>query len=671
MPNGVVLKQIDQIFGGQTVAGLGEGQLLERFVARRDEAAFEALVLRHGPMVLGVCRRLLRDPAEVEDAFQAVFLVLVRKAGSIRQKDLLGPWLHAVATKTAHRARVNALRRRMVEGVGSKPEIEPIDGSDPSRVADRAELRALLDEEVGRLPEKYRMPLVLCYFDGKTHDEAAALLRWPVGTVRGRLARARDRLRDRLTRRGLTLGAGLSAALLAGPEVKAALSPALVGSTVRAALFFATGPGAAAGLVSATAATLGQDILRTMLMTKLKLAAAVGLMAVGVAATGAAVHAVQDSTPAPTSRPSARTLPSAPAEPAAPAVAETPVNETPSAPASPAPPTERPATVTIDGETVPTPASDPFAAPTPAARPSAATLPAPVESTFPAPASPAEQPKTVTVLRTVIDSKGRPVTIQEEVPVAADSGRSTQPPELPRAIDSETEPPPDSHYLVNPLRDHEPEDVAAYLEQTRRKVAATIERLTTEENDLNQRLAQIRPHLEQLREVQRALGPQPSSPIDQSPPPSSRKPRPRDTTPPLGSRPSDPGASLPPLSPFDGPPEVSEPPFSPAVAGDLPLPPGAVEPPPFQETDYQPRLQNLAAGEPGPPSREPSLDPNPPPPPLETPPFSPVPGPSTRTSERRLREVESKLDRLLEAIGDLQSEIKTLKNQPTPEPPPG
>src|SRR4051794_4156018 len=189
------------LFAAGTTAGLSDAQLLERVVtasaaARAAEAAFEAIVARHGPMILGVCRRALDDPRDVEDAFQATFLMLVREAGTVHVEDSLGRWLYGVARRVARRARLNAQRRRTRESAHEvgEPVVPPPD-------AERAELLAVLDDELGRLPEKYRAPLVLCYLEGLTHPEAARQLRWPIGTVKGRLAHARKLLRTRLTRR--------------------------------------------------------------------------------------------------------------------------------------------------------------------------------------------------------------------------------------------------------------------------------------------------------------------------------------------------------------------------------------------------------------------------------------------------------------------------------------
>ena len=205
-----VVHQVERLFGQGTVTGLSEEQLLDRFATDRDESAFEALVERHGPMVLGVCRQFLRDPNDVDDAFQATFLVLVRKAGSLRQKELLGNWLYGVASRVALRSRSVGIRRQTrfalaeqveeLAGDGGSSRSEPV-----SEVVLRDEERPLVHEEVSRLPGKYRTPIVLCYFEGLTHDQAAARLGCPVGTVKGRLSRARDLLRTRLSRRGVAI----------------------------------------------------------------------------------------------------------------------------------------------------------------------------------------------------------------------------------------------------------------------------------------------------------------------------------------------------------------------------------------------------------------------------------------------------------------------------------
>ena len=204
------------------------------------EAAFEVLVLRHGPMVLGVCRRVLRDPHEVEDAFQATFLILARRAGSIRKREVLGGWLCKVAHRVAARARALSVRRGALEPIRARliGSTSPDDRRNATTCA-----TAVLDE-VQLLPEKYRLPVQLCYIEGQTHDEAARRLAWPVGTVRTRLAWARDRLRDRLSRRGLALPAGFIGTSLVSLKASAGVPAPLVKATVEAAAGRAVGAAA-------------------------------------------------------------------------------------------------------------------------------------------------------------------------------------------------------------------------------------------------------------------------------------------------------------------------------------------------------------------------------------------------------------------------------------------
>ncbi len=281
---GAVVRHVHTLFRAGSVSGLSDGQLLERFSTRRDEsaeAAFAVLVARHGPMVLGVCRHLLGDPHAAEDAFQATFLVLVRKAGSIRVEDSLGRWLYGVSQRVAARARVEAARRRRKEA--SVAVSEPTtDADDPARL----DLRPLLHEELNRLPEKYRAPVVLCHLEGLTHEQAARQLHWPVGTVRGRLSRARDLLRERLGRRGVTVPAVALSAVLTRAATAEAVPPALADRTARAAIGYAT-RGAAAGLVSASALSLTTGVLQTMFTTKLTTIAA-GVLALGLLGGGTA-----------------------------------------------------------------------------------------------------------------------------------------------------------------------------------------------------------------------------------------------------------------------------------------------------------------------------------------------------------------------------------------------
>jgi RNA polymerase sigma factor (sigma-70 family) len=300
--------QLQVLFDAGTCAGLTDGELIDRFRTSRDEGgdrAFEALVTRHGPMVIGVCRNILDDPTDAHDAFQATFLVLARRAGSIRQRDSVGSWLYGVAVRVAARSRVASIRRRIRDrrtlaaaGTVAMPATEARSTSS----IDRDEGAALVHQELDRLPEKYRAPIVLCYLEGLTHDEAAARLSWPVGTVRSRLSRARDRLRSRLTRRGVTAPASLgplSAWLLGDPSASSATATAtlpvqLSTSLARSATRFAIGQLATTDSVSAVALRLAQGVLTTMMFKKLTIAGC-AVLSLGLAGLGGGVFLVRAS----------------------------------------------------------------------------------------------------------------------------------------------------------------------------------------------------------------------------------------------------------------------------------------------------------------------------------------------------------------------------------------
>ena len=175
--------ELVRLFDTGSLSGLTEWELLEQFLTHRDELAFQVLVSRHGPMVLGICRRMLPNAADAEDAFQATFLVLLKRAGSLGPGDAVAAWLHGVAVRVAQQARSSATRRGRRERAGVAVEVaaEEVDG-------DAREIRQILDQEINRLPLKYRVPIVLCYLEGQTHEEAARQLQWPLGTVKGRLA---------------------------------------------------------------------------------------------------------------------------------------------------------------------------------------------------------------------------------------------------------------------------------------------------------------------------------------------------------------------------------------------------------------------------------------------------------------------------------------------------
>ncbi len=281
-----ILQHFRRVLSTQPADALSDGQLLERFTKHRDASAFEALVQRHGPMVLGVCRRVLADEHDAEDAFQATLLVLVRKAASIRQHESVGSWLYGVAYRIALKARALAARRAWHER-------QVLQRSPPDALAEVVwhDLRPILDEEVNRLPEKYRAPVVLCHLQGKTNEEAARHLRCPLGTVKIRLARARTLLQTRLTRRGCTLSAAALGGLLEQSAAPAAVPTALAASTVKIATLVATGEAALASGVSGQAALLLEGMVRTLFLAKVKFVAAVILAtAVVTAGAGFAVH---------------------------------------------------------------------------------------------------------------------------------------------------------------------------------------------------------------------------------------------------------------------------------------------------------------------------------------------------------------------------------------------
>ncbi|MBL8794944.1 MAG: RNA polymerase sigma factor [Planctomycetia bacterium] len=248
---------------------LSDRQLLRQFVASQDQEAFATLVRRHGPLVLGVCRRLLRQEQDAEDVFQAVFALLARKADSPFWHESIGNWLYGVAYRLALRARARAsVRRRHEEQAAAMQHPTNVE------VGQASELRLWLDEELQRLPEKYRMPLLLCYLQGQSREDAARQLGWSAGEMKGRLERGRDLLRARLARRGLALSAAALPGVL-GQEALAAIPETLIRFTTQAVV---------AGTLSAPAAALLQGALQTMFWTKVK-AACCGMLAVAVLGT--------------------------------------------------------------------------------------------------------------------------------------------------------------------------------------------------------------------------------------------------------------------------------------------------------------------------------------------------------------------------------------------------
>jgi RNA polymerase sigma factor (sigma-70 family) len=279
---GLVVESLGRLFDAGTLSGLSDGQLLERFIGQRDESAFEAILSRYGPMVLGVCGRVLAEAHDVDDAFQATFLVLVKRGHSIRKRDVLGTWLHGVARRVAVRARTSQRRRRL-------QQIHAVDalriaGPEPQRI-EADELRAIIDDELGRLSQRYRAALVLCDLEGKTHEQAAEQLRCPVGTIKSRLARGRERLRSGLVRRGLAPSAGLLAMAI-GDRMAHAVPAELLSRTLTAALHVAAGKAPPAGALSAGATKLAKSAISSMTISKLFAPATALLVGTAVAIGG-------------------------------------------------------------------------------------------------------------------------------------------------------------------------------------------------------------------------------------------------------------------------------------------------------------------------------------------------------------------------------------------------
>ena len=301
------------------VGNLSDAHLLGRLLAGPDavsQAALTALVERHGPMVLHACRRVLGDSHDAQDAFQATFLVLARKGRSVRKADSVAGWLHGVALRVAARVKMDAARRRAFERRGAA--VKALDSATESGCP---ESWPELHEEIARLPERYREPVVLCYLEGLTTEVVAQRLGCPRGTILSRLARGKERLRAGLTRRGLALPAALlTVATEAGPA-RAASPAALFGSTVRACLAFTGGQASAAAPTTAT--TLARGVISAMMISKLKVLGVVGGLFAG-SVLGAALAAVFSATPAAMAQ--GQTPPAAPAS-AAPKQQDT--NKTP------------------------------------------------------------------------------------------------------------------------------------------------------------------------------------------------------------------------------------------------------------------------------------------------------------------------------------------------------
>gem|GEM_PF-2971502 len=265
-----VAESLDTLFRIGVASGLSDRTLLERFLERGPaaEAAFETLLERHGPMVHRVCRSILQDDHEVADAFQATFLVLVRRAGAIRRRNSMASWLYGVARRVALRQKANSRTRRARETRAAIDPTASVAVTDPAREPSYASLHA----EIDRLPEKYRSPVILCHLQGQTIDQASRQLGWPPGTVAGRLARARERLRTRLVRQGFAVGTLLKLTEPMTPQAQASVLSSLIQTTAPKAQS-ALGGKLVAGpscSFSREVVLLTEGVLHAMILTKLK-----------------------------------------------------------------------------------------------------------------------------------------------------------------------------------------------------------------------------------------------------------------------------------------------------------------------------------------------------------------------------------------------------------------
>lgn len=287
-----VVRRLRGMAGLPKIKDCSDRHLLERFAQTGEQAAFAALVERHGALVLGVCRRVLQNAEDAEDAFQATFMVLARKAGAEHWQSSISNWLYGVAYRVAMKTRGKRIRQRNHElAFRQQPEGSANEAAPADQIT-WGELRTLLDAELQRLPARYRTPLLLCYLEGKTRDEAAQQLGWSPGSVKGRLERGRELLRRRLAQRGLTISAVLCASFL--PEPASAAVPAtLAAATVQNATGFAAGQ--TAGVISSQVLSLAQGVIRTMLITKIKFIGSVmvgiSLLSLGAVATHSAFSA--------------------------------------------------------------------------------------------------------------------------------------------------------------------------------------------------------------------------------------------------------------------------------------------------------------------------------------------------------------------------------------------
>jgi RNA polymerase sigma factor (sigma-70 family) len=280
VPLDTVIRQLRRAVVRQDGAGRTDGQLLASFVEQNDEAAFEALLRRHGPMVFGVCRRVVGNHHDAEDAFQATFLVLARKASSVRPRERVVNWLHGVALRTAVRAKAMTAKRR-----GREKQVTQMPEPEAAPQDQWCDLQPLLDQELNGLPETYRLPILLCDLEGKPIKQAAHQLGWPQGTLAGRLARGRKLLAKRLANRGVVLSAGWLAVLLSHNAASAGVPASLMNSTVRAAAMLAAGQATVAGVVPAKVASVTEGVMKSMMLAKLSKAVA-GLVVLSAVVLG-------------------------------------------------------------------------------------------------------------------------------------------------------------------------------------------------------------------------------------------------------------------------------------------------------------------------------------------------------------------------------------------------
>jgi RNA polymerase sigma factor (sigma-70 family) len=289
-----VIRHLRRVVLRQDGAGWTDGQLLASFIEQKDEAAFETLVRRHGPMVFGVCRRVVGNHHDAEDAFQATFLVLARKAASVRPRERVANWLHGVALRTAMKAKTITARRR-----GREKQVTEMPEPEAARQDQWRDLQTLLDQELNGLPENYRLPILLCDLEGKTIKEATQQLGWPQGTLAGRLARGRKLLAKRLASRGVLLSAGSLAAVVSQNVASAGVPASLMSSTVKAAAMIAAGQATVAGVVPAKVAALMEGVTKAMLITKLKTVTAALLVVATVGIGGSLLSRSTAAQPAP------------------------------------------------------------------------------------------------------------------------------------------------------------------------------------------------------------------------------------------------------------------------------------------------------------------------------------------------------------------------------------